>query len=537
MRIGGGGTVKRVLVVVFTGCFLLTWVAPLSTAGDGGSQVVRILFTSQAQLERLTSRLDVWEVHRDEGYVVAFVGSQDRAWLTQEGFAFQVNPTPSIHPDTPADYSCYRAIDSLYAQLSQWAAQYPDITSLDAIGHSFENRDLMVMRLTNHSTTGFKPRFFLMANIHGRELITNETAMVFIQKLLQGYGNDPDITWLLDYEEVDVLVSANPDGHVKNEPVQLWAYWRKNTQPYGSCGSTGYGVDLNRNTDFEWGGAGSSPDPCAETYHGPSAASEPETQVVENFVRSLFSDQRGPGDSDAAPITTTGVLITLHSYSNLVLWPWGWTYTVAPNSAQLQQLGQKLASFNGYTPQQSVGLYPTTGATDDWSYGELGIASYTFEIGSDGDGFYPDCSHYDALIQPNVSALLYAAKVARTPYLTPLGPDATDATVGLTTTGSLALVTVRATIRGGQVISAAEAYVDAPPWAGGTPLDLAAADGAFDAAVESVSGAFPTAGLAPGRHIVFVRGQDAAGFWGPVSAVFGEPIVLPHSMFLPMVVK
>ena len=92
------------------------------------------------------------------------------------------------------------------------------------------------MRLTNHSTTGFKPRFFLMANIHGRELITNETAMVFIQKLLQGYGNDPDITWLLDYDEIYVLVSANPDGHVKNEqePIallaeehtSLWLLWR-----------------------------------------------------------------------------------------------------------------------------------------------------------------------------------------------------------------------------------------------------------------------------------------------------------------------
>ena len=103
---------KRVLAVVFTGCFLLTWAAPLSTASDTGGEVVRIPFTSQAQLERLTSRLDVWEVHRDEGYLVAFVGSQDRAWLTQEGFAFQVNPTPPIHPDTIADYSCYRTIDS-----------------------------------------------------------------------------------------------------------------------------------------------------------------------------------------------------------------------------------------------------------------------------------------------------------------------------------------------------------------------------------------------------------------------------------------
>ena len=419
--------------------------------------------------------------------------------------------------------------------MSQWAAQYPDIASLSTIGNSFENRELKVMRLTHHSTTGFKPRFFLMANIHGRELITNETAMVFIQRLLQGYGNDPDITWLLDYDEIYVLVSANPDGHVKNEQ-NLSLYWRKNTHPYGSC--TFYGVDLNRNSDFKWGGAGASDVPCDETYRGPTADSEPETQAVENFVQSLFPDQRGPGDSDAAPITTTGILITLHSYGNLVLWPWGWTYAAAPNNAQLQQLGQKLAAFNGYTPQQSVGLYPTSGATDDWSYGELGLASYTFEIGSNSDGFYPDCSRYDALIQPNISALLYAAKVARTPYLTPFGPDALEVTMRIiTTTVGSTSVTAQATISGGQIISAAEAYVDTPPWAGGAPHILTATDGAFDANVEPVSGTFPAAGLAPGRHIIFVRGQDAAGSWGPVSAAFGEPLALPYSVFLPMVVK
>ena len=525
---------RRVLALVFTGCFLLTWSAPLSTAGDDGSQVVRILFTSQAQLDRLTSRLDVWEVHRKEGYVVAFVGPQDRAWLTQKGFAFQPNLAQPIRPNALSDYACYRTIDQLYTQLTDWVTLYPNIASLETMGQSFEGRNLKVMRITNLSTTGFKPRFFLMANIHGRELITNETAMVFIQKLLQGYSNDPDITWLLDYDEIYVLVSANPDGHVKNEQ-NLSLYWRKNTHPYGSC--TLYGVDLNRNSDFKWGGAGASGNPCDETYYGPSAASEPETQVVENFVRSLFPDQRGPADTDAAPITTTGVLITLHSYGPLVLWPWGWTYTAAPNSAQLQQLGQKLASFNGYTPQQSNDLYLTNGATDDWSYGELGIASYTFEIGSSGDGFYPDCSRYDALIQPNISALLYAAKVVQTPYLTPFGPDALGVAVGLTTTGSLALVTVQATISGGHVISAAQIYVDTPPWAGGAPLDLTATDGAFDATVESVSGAFPAVGLTPGRHIFFVRGQDAAGFWGPVSAAFGEPIVLPYSTFLPLVIK
>ena len=114
-------------------------------------------------------------------------------------------------------------------------------------------------------------------------------------------------------------------------------------------------------------------------------------------------------------------MITLHSYSELVLWPWGWTGTDAPNHAQLQTLGRKLAYFNSYNPQQSNDLYPTNGTTDDWSYGELGIASYTFEMGTD---FFQDCTTFQNTIYPkNCQALLYAFKATRQPYMDPKGPE------------------------------------------------------------------------------------------------------------------
>jgi carboxypeptidase T len=430
-----------------------------------------------------------------------------------------------VVPETIPDYPCYRTIAELYADLDQIVADHPRIARLETIGTSYEGRPIKALQLTNQATADDKPAFLLMANIHGRELITPETAMIFAGYLVGGYDSDPDVTWLLDHHQVHILVSTNPDGHVKNEPGQPWAWWRKNTQPYGTC--TKYGVDLNRNHTFKWACCGgSSANPCYETYHGPSAASEPETQALEAYIRDLFPDQRGPLDSDAAPEDASGVLITLHSYGNLVLWPWGWTSSPPPNVAGLAALGRKMASYNGYTANQGYTLYRTDGTTDDGSYGELGIASYTFEIGDSGDGFYPSCDRYEALIQPNIPALLYAAKVARTPYLTAHGPDAL-AVAASPSSGPLgATVQISATIddrqNGGQAIVAAEYYVDVPPWDGGSPLLMSPSDGAFDQATEAVQALLPPLCGGPAIHTLFVRGQDSLGYWGPVSAAFFE---------------
>ena len=501
---------------------------PVAAAGPVTGEVVRIAFASEAALVQLAGRLDVWEVQRDavgaaSGYVMAYVSTADKAWLVDVGWAPTVMDVVA-HPDTIPAYSCYRTIAELYAQLDQWAADYPDITHLSNIGYSYEGRPLKMLRLTNEATGLNKPVFFMMANIHGRELITPETAMAFIKHFLDGYGVDADVTWVLDEHLVYVLVSANPDGHIKNEPGEPWAYWRKNTHPYGSCSSSNYGADLNRNFDFKWGG--DSTNPCAETYQGPSAASEPETVAVQDFVRSIFPDQRGPADGDAAPDDAMGVLLTLHSYSDLVLWPWGHIYTEAPNHDQLQMLGRRMASFNGYTPQQGSDLYPVTGATDDWSYGELGIASYTYEIGSSSDGFYPLCSRYDDLVDPNVEAMFYAAKVARAPYITAFGPHVRSVSLVTDTVLIGSLLPIEAVVEdgdsasSGQTVVAAEVYIDVPPWDGGTPYPLTAADGAFNATSETVVGQVATQDLARGRHLLYVRGRDADGFWGPMTAAF-----------------
>ncbi len=152
-----------------------------------------------------------------------------------------------------------------------------------------------------------------------------------------------------------------------------------------------------------------------------------------NYVRSQYPDLRADDLSAAAPVTTSGIFLDLHSYSELVLWPWGFTASSAPNGAALQTLGRKFAYFNTYTPVESIGLYPTDGATDDFAYGELGVPAFTFEIGTD---FFQDCPTFESTIVPdNLQALLYGLRALRRPYQDPAGPD----TLNVSITPTLAL--------------------------------------------------------------------------------------------------
>jgi carboxypeptidase T len=247
-------------------------------------------------------------------------------------------------------------------------------------------------------------------------------------------------------------------------------------------------------------------------------------------MRDIFPDQRADPLTSPAPADATGIYLDIHSYSQLVLWPWGFTHTVAPNGLALQTLGRKFAYFNNYEPDQAIGLYPTDGTTDDFGYGELGVASYTFELGT---AFFQSCSSFESTILPdNLEALLYAAKVVRTPYMTPAGPDALNVVAAPATITVGDPVVLTATINDtrynnsngaepSQAIAAAEYYIDTPPWQpGAVAYAMVAADNSFDSTVETVTATVDASGLSAGRHLLFVRGRDAAGNWGAFSAVF-----------------
>jgi carboxypeptidase T len=464
----------------------------------------------------------------------SFLDQMSRASIAGQQSGLVTGPDATAQSIT--GFSCYETVEETYAAAQGFTTTYPNLASWADVGNSWEKTagaggyDIFVLKLTNKLNTGAKPKLFVNSAIHAREYTTAPLNLSFARWLLQGYGVNADATWILDHHEVHLMLQTNPDGRKKAE---TGLSWRKNTNTaYCPGTSNSRGADLNRNFSFSWnttGGSGSSGNQCEPTYRGPSAGSEPETQAIQAYVRSLWPDRRGPAKTDAAPTDTSGIHIDVHSFSQLVLWPWGDTATPAPNGAALQTLGRKFAFFNGYTPQQSIGLYATDGTSDGVSYGELGVPAYTIELGT---SFFQSCTDYTNTIQPNnLQALIYAAKVVRTPYLTPGGPDVTNVALssGTVPAGTAVTLTASATdtrfnnsngTEATQNIGAAEYYIDTPPWDGGTARTMGAADGAFNAKTEGVTAQVDTTGLATGKHIVFVRAQDAGGAWGAISATY-----------------
>lgn len=504
--------------------------------------VVRLYFPDRDALNAIAAEYDVWEVHHDLGYAVLLLTPEEYETLQRQGYRMEIDEEKTIEARNPLGipgYPCYRTVEETYQTLEELATNYSSLAELEDIGDSWDKvmpggnpgYDIYALRITNEDITPLedKPTFFLMAEIHAREYTTAETATRFAEYLLQNYGTNPEITFFVDYYRTYIVPMTNPDGRKIAEGGTLW---RKNVDNDDGCTNpSSWGTDLNRNHSYRWGCCGgSSGSPCAETYRGPSQASEPETQAIQNKVLTLFPDQRGPGDSDPAPNDATGILITLHSYSELVLWPWGWTYSGAPNEAQLQTLGRKLAWYNNYTPEQSSDLYITDGTTDDWSYGELGIASFTFEMGTQ---FFQACSTFENTIWPNNRpALLYALTVADTPYMTSYGPDALNAVVTPASVPQGDPATLTATMNDtrrrydpAQNIVAAEYFVlplhgATPPGAPGTGTPMNPQDGSWNNPVENVVATLDTSALAPGDYIVAVRGKDASNNWGPFTAAF-----------------
>jgi carboxypeptidase T len=229
-------------------------------------------------------------------------------------------------------------------------------------------------------------------------------ALEVIRLFTEGYGRDPALTNLVNTREIWVLPNINPDGGEYDVATGVYQYWRKNRRP-NPGGSIG--VDLNRNYGYRWGGDGSSGTPSDETYRGSAAFSEPETQVVRDFVL-------------AHPDITAA--ISFHTYAELILYPYGYTYDDLPADMTpvdlmvFRKLAGDMAATNGYTPQQASDLYTTSGDTVDWLYGERHIFGFTFEMYPKGyPGFYPPGSVIDQETRRNDAAVIYLTSVADNP--------------------------------------------------------------------------------------------------------------------------
>lgn len=536
----------RFLPIILAALIIFTMVqsAPVQAEDPVYDQQVLIVpYSDRDQLADLANRYDVVEVDSETQTVKIFSNQITRAALAAEGFAWsldveyttlintEVKPSFGQTTGIPG-YSCYRTVTEIYAAAETLAANYPDLVQLVDIGDSWEKTqnpnngwDMEVLVLGNRNTPSVpKSDAFFMSGIHAREWAPPELNLRLAEYLLQNYETNADVQWMLDYNRVHLVLSTNPDGRVRDE-ANTSLLWRKNTNNNYCGNSNSRGADLNRNYGYEWE---IIPGPCEETYSGPSANSEPETIAITNYVASVFPDQKGPLPSDKVnELTATGMFIDLHSYSRLVLWPWGYTYDNAPNDASLRVMSYKFAYYNGHEPQKSTELYPTTGSTDDWAYGELGVPGFCFEV---GDTFHQSCGVFENDINPrNQQALLRAIKIARRPYRLTHGPEVTN--LSLTTNpvqpGQNLVVnytaddTLYSTYRTGvpsSTIDSIRYSIDKPSWiSGSNPTTIILRK---EVPKWSATFAASTTGLTPGKHTLFVEALDGSGAWGAPTAVF-----------------
>lgn len=406
--------------------------APNASAAEvpGALQRYRIgeVYTREQRSAINATGVDIEAVGQNQVIIVAT--PEQRRQIAALGFMLQPAPRPSDFPVTDADYHNYA---EMIAEVQASAAAHPSIIELFSMGTSYAGRDLLAAKISdNVGLDEDEPEALFVGMYHAREHLTVEMLLYLLHLLADNYGvaGQDQITGLVDSREIYLIFELNPDGGEFDIASGSYQYWRKNRQPNG--GSAYIGTDLNRNHSYKWACCGgSSPNPASETYHGVAPASAPEVAAMERFVNSRVIGGR----------QQIAVAITFHTYSELILWPYGYTFDELPpdmwpdDHTVFVALGQAMAASNGYQPMQASSLYTTDGDFVDWAYGRHRIFAFTFEMypsSFGGEGFYPPASVIAAQTARNRDAVLYLLENAGCPYAV-IGKAATRCTAGRAT--------------------------------------------------------------------------------------------------------
>ena len=348
------------------------------------------------------------------------------------------------------DWSVRYPYAELESQLSEINQTYPEITSLYPIGHSWQERTLWCMELTDSSVDkADKTGVAVMANIHGGERESAACAMYFAWWLAENSQTERVAQILSDYV-VYIVPVINPDGYEQSfvcntrqnlRPVDANGDGTAFSDPYTDVDGDGFiatlyrgtadaqpdpktseifgmespdwdkngvlgddprnsGIDMNRTFDYQWnrydvetvetGVIGAN----AYSRAGAAPASEPEVQAIQNFLLNNEID----------------ALASLHTGIQCVLYPWCYrAYDASQDSESLlymKEVAQKMAEAfqettgRGFYSKSSYEDYPTSAELIDYAYGRLNIDAYTIEVYSGGkseDGDISKCKWEDEL--------------------------------------------------------------------------------------------------------------------------------------------
>lgn len=286
---------------------------------------------------------------------------------------------PPIRPRGPGNgsgadpfFDDYRDLATVSAYTNTLASLRPDLASRLHVGQSVEAREIFALRIAGPGVApGSKPAMVIMAAQHSREWITVASAMWFADQLIRGYDTNAEARRLLDNLEFYIIPVANPDGYVYTHTTNR--LWRKNRRVNTD---SSIGVDLNRNWGYQWGGVGASTTPSNDTYRGSAAFSEVETQAIRDFVIAR---------------TNSVMFFDIHSYSQLILEPWAWdwslptttrTYTQLSAAMQKAMYQPSLTDFMAGETYRTI--YPASGGSLDWAEGARGILGLSYELRDTG---------------------------------------------------------------------------------------------------------------------------------------------------------
>ncbi|XP_035110617.1 carboxypeptidase A1 isoform X2 [Callithrix jacchus] len=362
-------------------------------------QVLRISATDEAQVQKVKELEDLEHLQLDFWRGPAYPGSPIdvrvpfpsiqavKVFLESHGISYEImiEDVQSLLDEEQAqmfafhsqprstdtfNYATYHTLEEIYDFVDLLVAENPHLVSKIQIGNTYEGRPIYVLKF---STGGSKrPAIWIDTGIHSREWVTQASGVWFAKKITQDYGQDAAFTAILDTMDIFLEIVTNPDGfaftHSKN---RMWRKTRSLT-----TGSLCVGVDPNRNWDAGFGLAGASSNPCSETYHGKFANSEVEVKSIVDFVKDH-------GNIKA--------FISIHSYSQLVLYPYGYKTEPAPDQDELDQLSKAtvtaLASLYGTKFKYGSiikAIYQASGSTIDWTYSQGIKYSFTFELRDTG---------------------------------------------------------------------------------------------------------------------------------------------------------
>lgn len=349
-----------------------------------GHKMVNVSLPTEAELGRMLAITDKFATCRLHLGTVPFIVSPEQLkQLEASGLQYTVlhdNVQALIDAERIANeqgqrddswFTAYKSYAQVNTRLDELVALRPDLCSKFTVGSSLEGRTVYGLRITGPGDSSGRAGLMFDGCQHAREWIAVMVPMYVADRMIETYDTDSAVAALLDEAVVYVVPIANPDGYEYSRTVDR--YWRKNRR---NNGGGIYGVDLNRNWGQGWGGAGSSGNPSDETYRGTAAFSEPETQILRNFAI-------------AHPDIVAH--IDFHSYSQLILYPYGYDYILPPEPdlSRFVDLSADMAdailATHGevYIDQPSYDLYLAAGDMPDWMYGNQGIFAWTIELRPD----------------------------------------------------------------------------------------------------------------------------------------------------------